>query len=188
MPVSAGTIETFTSWRSFLTSAAGSEILHPGAERPLDFHQVDVDDVAGIEAGDPHRAADADALGVAKDHVDGALRSQEAGPSLAMPTKTEQPATATITIRPTHTSRADDRVLIWLPPCERLPVPLRLVLTLQPSRLRQERRAVKRNRMIHQHEPARIHDQDRHDDRQAARNTGFDQGGGRAGCASGDPD
>ena len=80
MPVSAGWIETFTSWRSFLTSAGRQRDPHPRTEHPLDLDQVDVDDVAGVEAGDPHRAADADALGVAEDDVDRPVRRQEAGP------------------------------------------------------------------------------------------------------------
>ena len=48
-------------------------------QRPFDFHQVHVDDVAGVQSGDAHGAADTDALAVSKDDVDGPSGRHEAG-------------------------------------------------------------------------------------------------------------
>ncbi len=52
---------------------------HASAERPLHFHEVQIDHIAGIQSGDPHRTADADSLAIAKDDVDRPLRGEEAG-------------------------------------------------------------------------------------------------------------
>ncbi len=62
MPVSAGWIDDLHVLAQLLDQAGRQRDPHPGPKRPLDLDQVEVDHVAGIEAGDAHRAADADAL------------------------------------------------------------------------------------------------------------------------------
>src|SRR6185312_16261045 len=123
MPVRAGWIVTFTSWRSFLTRLAGSEIRTLARSVPS-TSTMSVSTTLPVSrpatrTGLPTRTP------CASRNTTSIVRcgARKPGPSLARPTRPISPATATITISPTQISRAEERALMAIPLSGTIPDP-----------------------------------------------------------------